>query len=101
MNYSRKFFYNDILKCLEICDKVKRDRKNGIAGECNLEQLNNIILPELKELLIIVDKGNLPPQNDRYLLSFANAFKVWGWDINNPTELFICLIELNNNYKNI
>lgn len=101
MSYSKTSFHNDILKCLEICNKVKIDRENGIIGECNLEQLNNVIVPELKQLLKSIDKVHLPHQKDRYLLSFANAFKVWGWNMNNPTELFIRLIELNNNYKNI
>lgn len=50
---------------------------------------------------MILNSGQLPVKEQRYLYSFANAFKVWGWNIQKPTEIFILLTELNNEYKNI
>jgi hypothetical protein len=60
-----------------------------------------MLLPELEQLLIKINTNQLPPQSERYLLSFANAFKVWGWNMNQPSELFVMLVNLNNNYPMI
>lgn len=60
-----------------------------MEGESSSEQLKEVILPELKEVLSVIDNRQLPPSEERYLNSFANAFTVWGWDMQNPTELFL------------
>lgn len=49
----------------------------------------------------MVNKYQLPPKGERYLNSFACAFTIWGWDMQKPTEIFILLTELNNEYKNL
>ena len=98
---NRNIYKKDILYCLCLCEKEIEERKKGIQGESNLTQLEQIIIPELKQLMKIIDEGKLPPQTERYLLSFANAFTVWGWDMKNPTDLFLQLTKLNNNYKYI
>ena len=104
MNYSIDDFYGDIEDCLELAYKELKDRKNDIDGESSLEQLENYIIPELEKLLIkINNKESLPPNThkDRYISSFGSAFKVWGWDIMNPTKFYIKLLELNKNYKKL
>lgn len=42
----------------------------------------------------------LKKQNERYLVSFAYAFKEWGWDMKNPSELYKKLCEIHNLYEN-
>jgi len=49
----------------------------------------------------MTDKKGFPPKEERFLVSFANAFTVWGWNIQNPTKLFIMLTELNEKYKTL
>ena len=78
-------------------------RKNGINGESTFgEQLESVILPELKErLLKRIEVNNLPIQSERYLNSFAYAFKVKGLNMDTLSGLFIKLTEINNNYGHI
>lgn len=101
MKYSVNSFQVNIVNCIKLCKEELTKRKNGISGESTIEQLENVILPELEELLQKTKASNLPSKADRYLNSFANAFTVWGWDMEKPTEIFIKLTEINNNYRNL
>ena len=94
-------FRKDVLKCKEMCFEELQKRERGIEGESTTEQLKTVILPELDELLIIFDKKNFPPSQERFLNSFANAFTTWGWSMQNPTELFLMLNKLNDEYKEL
>ena len=76
-------------------------RKKGILGESTQEQLETVILPELEQLLKIVDDNTLPQKDQRYLISFASAFTIWGWDMQNPTDIFLLITKLNNDYKHL
>ena len=76
-------------------------RKEGIPGESTEEQLVNIILPELEQLKKMVDVNQIVTKEQRYLISFAYAFKVWGWNMQEPSELFSMLAKLNNGYKTL
>ena len=60
-----------------------------------------VILPELEQLLKIVDDNTLPQKDQRYLISFASAFTIWGWDMQNPTDIFLLITKLNNDYKHL
>ncbi len=90
-----------ILKCKKLCCieliKIKKD----ISVEATMQQIETVIIPEMDKLIELIDRNMLPPQNERYLDSFANAFTVWGWNMQNPSELFIILTELNNKYKRL
>ncbi|MBB6214119.1 hypothetical protein HNQ80_000188 [Anaerosolibacter carboniphilus] len=101
MKYTINSFQVDIINCINLCKAEIVKRKKDISGESTMEQLENVILPELEALLQKAKVGNLPPKADRYLNSFANAFRVWGWDMETPTELFVKLTELNNNYRDL
>lgn len=94
-------FIEKILKTIELCNKELSNRKNGMLGESTEEQLEKDILPELTQLLERIYNNQFPAEEQRYLNSFANAFTVWGWNMQEPTELFVLLTELNNEYKNI
>lgn len=94
-------FKEKILRAIKLCNEELENRKNGVLGESTEEQLKNIILPELTQLLTMLNSNQLPAKKQRYLNSFANAFTVWGWNMQEPTEIFVLLTELNNEYKNI
>ena len=94
-------FQRKILKTIELCNVELQNRQEGILGESTKEQLEEIILPELHQLLELVNKNQIPSKQQRYLNSFANAFTVWGWNMQTPTEIFVLLTELNNEYKNL
>ncbi|MBM6798460.1 hypothetical protein H7U28_06450 [Coprobacillus cateniformis] len=94
-------FTRELLKCINLCDEELKNRSNGVEGESTIEQLKEVILPELKEVLAIIERRQLPPSEERYLNSFASAFTVWGWDMQNPTELFTLLTKLNNDYEEL
>lgn len=94
-------FQRKILKTIELCNVELQNRQEGILGESTKEQLEEIILPELHQLLELVNNNQIPSKQQRYLNSFANAFTVWGWNMQTPTEIFVLLTELNNEYKNL
>lgn len=94
-------FKNEVLKAINLCNKELLDRKSGIEGESTVEQLEKIIIPELEHILEIINKQQIPPKEQRYLNSFANAFTVWGWNMQKPTKLFVLLTEIHNMYKRL
>lgn len=94
-------FREKILRAIKLCNEELENRKKGVLGESTEEQLKNVILPELTQLLTMLNSNQLPAKEQRYLNSFANAFTVWGWNMQEPTEIFVLLKELNNEYKNI
>ena len=94
-------FQRKILKTIELCNIELQNRKEEILGESTEEQLEGTILPELYHLLELINDNKLPVKEQRYLDSFANAFTVWGWNMQTPTEIFILLTELNSDYKKL
>ena len=94
-------FREKVLQAIRICNAELENRKRGVSGESTEEELNNVILPELNRLLVMIDNKHFPPKEERYLNSFAHAFTVWGWNMQKPTELFVLLTELNNEFKKI
>lgn len=97
----RRKFRENILECIDLCNIELSDWEKGIEGESTLEQLKDVILPELKEIITLLDQNKLPNKKERYLLSFANAFKVWGWNMKELTKLFIKITDLNEDYKKL
>ena len=87
-------------KAYDICLAEINKRKNGIDGESSIQQLE-VIIPELINIKKKVIEDDLPLAENRYLKSFAMAFTVWGWNMNEPTELFVLLTEINNDYRSI
>ncbi len=101
MNYRSTVLCKKIIKAINLCNEELANRKKGIEGESTIEQLEEVILPELEELLDRVNNHRYPAEIYRYILSFANAFKVWGWNMQEPTEIFELLADLNNEYKKL
>ncbi len=93
-------FINKLDKAYDLCLAEINKREKGIDGEASIQQLEGII-SELINIKKKVIEGDLPLAENRYLESFAMAFTVWGWNMNEPTELFVLLTEINNDYKSI
>ena len=91
---------NKLDKAYDICLSEINKRKKGIDGESSIQQLE-VIIHELINIKKKVIETDLPLAENRYLESFAMAFTVWGWNMNEPTELFILLTEINNDYKTL
>lgn len=94
-------FKNNLLNAIRICNLELANRKNGINGESTVEQLEEIIIPELNQILCMIDSNQLPSKEERYLKSFADAFKVWGWNMQMPSNIFVLLVKINNAYKDL
>lgn len=88
-----------VMKALEISRRTLADRKKDIEGEATIYQLENYIIPELNEILDKISKCEKFEHN--YLLSFAYAFKVWCWNMQKPTDLYLLLLEINNSIEKL
>ncbi len=93
-------FQNLLDEALGECKKEIQLRRMGITGEASLQQLKEVVMPELLSLKK-VKQEELPPRENRWLNSFAHAFRLWGWDMNKPTRLYVLLTKLNAAYKNL
>lgn len=95
-----RLFKEKIIKTISLCNEELAKRKKGVAGESTVEELN-IVLTDLKVLLERVNNHQYPPKEERYLLSFAYAFKEWCWSMQEPTGIFDLLAQLNTEYKDL
>lgn len=95
-----KEFILNAEKLKNLCYNELSERESGIIGESSIHQLKQII-QELDEITDKISSGNIPHKSNRYLVSFAYAFKEWGWNMQNPTELYVSLCRLNTSYKNL
>jgi hypothetical protein len=104
MDYKYDDFVHDVGYGLQLAEAELKDRKNGVQGESTIGQLENYVIPDLVEFLSkIKNREKLPPntQQDRYLTSFGYAFREWGWDMRNPSALYLQLLKIHENYKKI
>lgn len=95
-----KTFKKNLEKALDISKDELRRRKNDMPGESTVEQLEEVIIPELEKLLKM-DYNNLPPVEDRYLISLAYALKVWEWSMKNASTLYLLIVKLHEDYKKL
>mgnify|MGYP007065007017 FL=1 len=89
------------MKCKSVCDDELKRIVNGEIREVTADQISSMILPEMDLLLKMSSEDSFPPQQDRYLQSFAYAFRVWEWDMWSPTELYRVITQLNKMYKEL
>lgn len=85
-------------RCLELCEEEKAA---GYPGEATRDQVEGCVIPDLRSFRKKVVAGDDFPKDpvDRWLASFANAFKAWNWNMNDPTKLYIALTRLHNAYR--
>ena len=99
-NKKVEMFKENVRMALKISKDELFRRSVNVPGESTTEQLEGTIIPELEKLLVM-DYSDLPPANERFLLSYAYAFRVWEWSLLNPTRLYDLLSELNKEYKEL
>ncbi|MBP0955963.1 MAG: hypothetical protein J5997_01200 [Oscillospiraceae bacterium] len=88
-----------VKRCISICNsKINNIQKDD---ECTIDEIKNVILPEMTELNNIDEMNVLPPAQDRFIKSYAYAFKQWGWDMKKPSKLFRTLAKINSEYKRL
>lgn len=93
--------HSDVTKALKLCENELVNRRNGIPGESTEEQLEEVVIPELKEILSQINGSQFPEKEQRKLRFLSDARVYWGWNTRNPTELFALLIELNEEYHQL
>lgn len=93
--------HTDVSKALKLCESELANRKNGIPGESTEEQLEEVVIPELKRILSQIADSQFPEREQRNLRFLSDARVYWGWNTRNPTELFALLIEINEEYAQL
>lgn len=98
---NRQEYYSCLLKCRELTLEDINKLKDGAILSSTIEQLQDVVLPELEKLIDEYDGGIFPKKTfeDRWIHSYAMAFKVWCWDYN--YELFKLLVRLNELYEKL
>ena len=92
---------DDLMNALKVFEAELANRKNGISGESTEEQLEEVIIPELKRVLAKVNNSEIPEKEQRYLQSLIDARTLWGWNMENPTEICKLLTNLNDQYNQL
>ena len=87
-------------KAIAECFHEIKLREAGVPGEASLPQLNEVILPELLSLQKM-QRMELLKGKGRWLTSYGGAFFDWGWDMQNPTKLFLMLRDLNSLHRKL
>lgn len=93
--------HGDVTKALKLCETELTGRRNGIPGESTVEQLEEVVIPELKKILSQIADSQFPEKEQRTLRFLSDARVYWGWNTRNPTELFALLIELDEEYNQL
>lgn len=98
---NRQEYYSCLLKCRELTLEDINKLNNGVVLSSTSEQLQDVVLPELEKLIQDYEGGNYSKKifEDRWIHSYAMAFKTWCWDYN--YELFKSLVRLNELYRKL
>ncbi|MDD6990709.1 MAG: hypothetical protein PUI48_02665 [Oscillospiraceae bacterium] len=86
-------------QCIRIC--ICKINNMRYDDEYTTDEIKNVILPEMTELKKIDKMSILPPANERYITSYACAFKLWGWNMKKLSSLFRILAKINAEYKHL
>ena len=99
MDYSRIDFKQDVEEILSICQEELKEIAKGNSRQATVEQIERTIIPEMRELLKMIEANTLPPKGQRWLLSSANITRGWNWDIRSKDKLVKKLPVLNTKYR--
>ena len=90
-----------VKKCIKLCNDKRSLIESGIEDECTIYVIDNTIMPEMEKFLAMQAGDELPPKSKRFCMSYAMAFKEWGWNMKTPSELFTALLEIDRAYKSM
>ena len=99
MKYSLLDFKKDIEEILSICQEDLLDISMGKVKQATADQIEKTIIPEMKNLLKMIEEKKLPPKGQRWITSAAYITRGWNWDIWSNDKLNIKLPELDNKYR--
>ncbi|NLD48269.1 MAG: hypothetical protein GX660_13930 [Clostridiaceae bacterium] len=99
MRYTIADFTKDIEKILSICQEDLRDISMGKKKQATADQIEKTIIPEMNNLLKMIEKGEIPPKEQRWITSSAYITRGWNWDIWSKDKLNILLPELDDKYR--
>ncbi len=99
MDYSRIDFKQDVEEVLSICQEDLKEIAKGNSRQATVEQIERTIIPEMRELLKMIEANILPPKGQRWLLSAANITRGWNWDIWSDDKLVKKIPVLNTKYR--
>lgn len=99
MVYTLLDFKNDIKEILLLCQEDLHDISMGRAKQATAEQIENTIIPEMEDLLRMIEEGKIPPKDQRWIASAAYITRGWNWDIWSDDKLNVKLPELDNKYR--
>ncbi|MFA5528797.1 MAG: hypothetical protein WC996_09330 [Peptostreptococcales bacterium] len=99
MSYSTKDFIDDIKEILAICKEELRDISKGKPNQATKEQIEGTIIPEMNNLLEMIQKNEMPPKDQRWILSAAYITRGWNWDIWSEDRLTTKLPQLDDKYR--
>ena len=100
MSYTTTDFKRDVKEILAICEEDLQAIAAGEHREATVEQIEGTIIPEMNQLLEIIERNEIPPrgQNKRWILSAAYITRSWNWDIWSEEKLVRKLPVLATNY---
>ena len=97
--FNRKKFQEDLQKTIAICERELEHRKQGIPGDCTVEQLENVIIPELKEYLqLSLDKRLKERRKSWWLVSSWVLLDSGVQDMRKVSELAEAILTLERKY---
>jgi hypothetical protein len=99
MAYLLNDFKKDIEKILSVCKEDKDEILKGNKRQATIEQIEETIIPEMNQLLIMIESKKIPPKDKRWIESAAYITRGWNWDIRSEDKLNILLPELDNKYR--
>lgn len=97
MKSNLKTFLLYIDECIEIC--CKKLAEPDADDECTSRQITEVVIPDMIDLSRRAITGNVPKSCERFSSAFAHAFKLWGWNMNEPSELYLLLLKIDRLYK--
>jgi hypothetical protein len=83
-------------ECISECNDELQRTKNSIHDEIYRGQIQQVVLPELHQIIEYIKNNQLASKGNKYLLSFGYALKVWNWDMWKPMRLYLQLLAIHN-----
>ena len=101
MDYTIEQFKHDIEEVITVCHEEIEAINRGEQREATVSQIEQYIIPEMEQLLEMIELGTLPKPakyGSRYLKSTQEVLRSWSWDINKDEKLIDLLGWLDTNY---
>ena len=68
MDYSRIDFKQDVEEVLSICQEDLKEIAKGNSRQATIKQIEGTIIPEMRELLKMIEANTLPPKRSTMVI---------------------------------